>query len=257
MKHSAYIYNELREISPFLAGLGKTNIFSVPENYFSGLHTKILNKIYDHPFYTLLPSESPLSSVPDAYFENLAGNILREIRNLENNNAAEELRQLSPILYSAQNENIFKVPERYFETFPATLLKIVRPKAKVVVMQKRKMLWNTAAAALLTGVMAIGALWISDNPSREISLATNNKSVPLNIKDALQYKNERQINEGIAQLSDTDIIEYLETTGSKADDEMLASGIEERELPNEKDYLTDENTLKMFLEKTEAKNNQN
>ena len=69
--------------------------------------------------------------------------------------------------------------------------------------------------------------------------------------------NEQQIKEGIEDLSNTDIIKYLETTGVNADDESLASGIPEKELPNELDYLTNENTLQIFLGKTGSENNQN
>ena len=45
MKHSGDIYNELKEVSLFLAQVEKTNVFSVPENYFSTLGRQILQRI--------------------------------------------------------------------------------------------------------------------------------------------------------------------------------------------------------------------
>jgi len=257
VKHSDYIYNELQEITPALAQLEKVNVFSVPENYFSELDTQILDKIKEDSLYILPASETSLK-VPDGYFENLAGNILQKIKSLESDNASEELKQLSPILYSIQNENVFAVPQGYFETLPATVLNAARPSvAKVVVMKKRSVLWNAAAAAILTGIMAISALWMSNDSSQRNTATADNNTVAINIKDALQYKNEQQIDEGIASLSDTDIIKYLETTGSNADDEAVASGISEKELPEEQDYLINENTLEIFLGKTRSQDNQN
>ncbi|MEO6329529.1 MAG: hypothetical protein ABIO55_11375 [Ginsengibacter sp.] len=258
MKHSDDIYNELQEITPALAQLEKVNVFSVPENYFSGLNEQILTRVRGDLFFILPASEPSSLDVPDGYFENLAETILQKIKSSEAENAGEELRQLSVMLYSVQNENVFTVPERYFDTLPVAILKAVRPSAaKVVVMKKRGMLWTAAAAAMLTGIMAISALWISNNSLQENTVIVYNSKVALNIKDARQYKTDQQINEGITALSDADIVKYLETTGSNADDEAVASGISEKELPDERDYLINDNTLQIFLGKERSQNNQN
>ncbi len=256
MKPSADIYKELKEITPFLAELERINVFSVPENYFSGLATEILEKINPDRF-KVLPASEPLFSLPEGYFENLAGDILQKIKILESDDPGEELKQLSPVLYAEQNKNVFTVPPQYFETLPDVVINIVRPRAKVVAMKKRNMVWNCVAAAVITGVMAISALWTSNTPTGGEPQTAANKNIPLNIKDALQYKNEQQINEGIAHLSDADIIRYLEATGGNADDEALASGIPEKELPDEQDYLTNENTLQIFFGKADSRTNQN
>ncbi|MEO6455569.1 MAG: hypothetical protein ABIN97_15925 [Ginsengibacter sp.] len=255
MKHSTHIYNELREIAPFLADLDKTNVFTVPDNYFQLFDIQILKKINNDSFDVLPAFEQPLLSVPEGYFENLAGSILQKIKNLDIEDPREELKEPCPVLYQAPNQNVFTVPDGYFENLPVALLNVVKPKAKVVVMKKRNMVWNSAAAAVLTGIMAMSALWISNNSVQKNTVTAYNKTIPLNVKDALQYKNEQQINEGIANLSDADIIKYLEITGSNADEEILASGIREKELPAEQDYLIDENTLQNFLGKIELQNN--
>lgn len=257
MKNSSYIYKELAGITPFLAEQEKVNVFLVPENYFSQFEIQILKRIKDVTTADLSASETQILSVPDGYFENLAGNILQKIKQFDNAEANHELKQLSPLLYSAKNKNVFTSPDKYFENFADNILNVVKPSAKVVVMnKKRSIVWNMASAAMVAGIMAVSALWVNNNSSQQTSLV-NDKNISLNIKDALQYKNEQQVDQGIANLSDGDIIKYLETTGSTADDEALASGLQEKDLPDEQDYLTNENTLQNFLSPTKSQNKQN
>lgn len=251
MKHAEYIYNELKEISPFLASLEKMTVFSVPKDYFLQLDTEILRKIIPEQFHVLPASKPPSFTVPDGYFENLAGNILQKINTLDSDHAGTELKQISPILYSAKDDNVFTVPPEYFSTFVSNIIQVVKPQAKVVILKKRSIVWNCAAAAMLTGIMAISALWTS-NPVSQSEVTAD-----INIKNAQDYKNQQQINEGIANLSDADIVRYLEITGINGDDEAVTAGIPEKDLPDELDYLSNDNTLQIFLEKAGLKNNQN
>src|SRR4051812_31320219 len=112
MKHSAEIYDELKELSSFLAEMEKTNVFSVPGNYFSTLDEQILQRIKapdlpadgekTRPF--ILPAPEPhFSDIPEGYFDSLPDIILKKIKSLEIDNASEELKQLSPMLYAVQN----------------------------------------------------------------------------------------------------------------------------------------------------------
>jgi len=254
MKHSADIYNELKVISPLLAEREKTNVFSTPENYFSTLTNKILQRI-DGDKHSILPASETLSlKVPEGYFESLAGNILKKIKSLQANNASEELKQLSPMLYAVQNENIFTVPGGYFENLPGKIINLIQSSSvKVVYIKKRNVVWNYAIAAMLTGVMAVSALWIKNNSLQQVP-ALDEKNIPSYVKDAFKYKNEQQINDGIASLADDDIIKYLENTSSNADDELLATTVEAKDLPGEQDYLIDENALDTFLNKIDKKN---
>jgi hypothetical protein len=264
MKHSAEIYSELKEISSLLAEIEKTNVFSVPEGYFLTFDKQILERIKAHnpliggekisPF---MPASELLSEVPEGYFDSLPGIILRKIKRAESDNADEELKQLSPMLYSIQNENVFSVPAGYFENLPNTIIDAVKPQAKIVALKKRSTIWQYAAAAILAGVMAVSALWISNNASQQNLATTKVNTVPSYIKEASQYKNQQQINEGISNLSADDIIKYLQATGSNADDELLSNVIPENELPDEKDYLLNEHTLQTFLNNPNLKNSTN
>lgn len=148
MKHSEHILNELKEISPLLADLEKINVYTAPESYFSGLYIQILEKTVkatssvlpasDTGYFT---SETHFLDVPDGYFDNLAGNILQKIKSLENDNAGEELRQLSPVLYALQNENVFSLPAGYFDALPGTILNAILPSAPAKVVSIKKENW--------------------------------------------------------------------------------------------------------------------
>ena len=119
------------------------------------------------------------------------------------------------------------------------------------------MVWDYAVAAMLSGVMAVSALWISKDSSRQNSTIAKVNTIPSYIKEAGQYKNEQQINEGISKLADDDIIKYLETTGNNDDDELLSTVVQENELPDEKDYLLNDHTLETFLNNADLKNTTN
>jgi hypothetical protein len=267
MKHSAEIFNELKEVSPFLSEVEKTNVYSVPENYFLNLDIQIVQRIKNAPGskeekmhfdFNMPASEPQLSDVPEGYFDSLPENILKKIKNLETDNASEELKQLSPMLYSIQNENVFSVPRGYFGSFPENIMIAIKPQAKIVSIKKRSNVWEYASAAILAGVMAVSALWVSNNNSSQQSgLTAKVTTVPAYIKEARQYKNQQQVSEGISNLADDDIINYLEATGSNADDETLANIVQEKQLPSEEDYLLNEHALENFLGKTDLKSNEN
>jgi hypothetical protein len=122
--------DEIRELSPALAGMQHKNVFTVPVGYF------------------------------DAF----AGTLAVQLSTKELS-AAEEIRALSPMLYSIQGENVFSVPRGYFENLAGEISEKLNPvPAKVVTMRKRS---NTflkyAVAAAFTGVMALGIFKFSDN----------------------------------------------------------------------------------------------
>lgn len=245
MKLSAEIFDELKTISPLLAGMEKTHVFSIPEGYFDLITVALLKRINtDSEFKT------NKLTVPEGYFENLSTTILNKIRSV-NANPADELRSLSPMLYSIQNENVFEVPAGYFRNLEYEILDkvIIKPEAKVVQLKKRDSIWKYAAAAVVTGVIGLSSLMMF-NTSKETVIDIDKETqlaVSASIKTAAQFKNEQQINTAIASLSDDEIIKYLERTGTDVDTEILATGIDETDLPSAKDYLLDDKTLDTYL----------
>jgi hypothetical protein len=68
--------NEWKEEAPYLAGLKKENPFSVPENYFDALSETIVNSVYVSELKADIPM--PGFTVPDQYFSSLHDRILTE-----------------------------------------------------------------------------------------------------------------------------------------------------------------------------------
>ena len=122
MQNETDILNELREISPLLAGMSKTNVFRVPDSYFNSLAGQILSRI---------KQQQPLS----VYNDDLS---------------------FSPLLQSLKEKNVFEVPDGYFEQFASGMVSRVQPgKTRVVFMRS---FFKYAVAAVFTGVLALGVV---------------------------------------------------------------------------------------------------
>jgi hypothetical protein len=294
MNPSQEILNELKAISPLLAGLEKINVFRVPDGYFNELHLRIadyailnntsavdninkrnLQQVPPGYFDTLSDSilakvkatypesaeeelrklspmlytlKSNVFSVPDGYFESFAGDVVERLKLKQANSesAEEELRELSPMLYTLKS-NVFSVPDGYFESFAGDVIKRLKPqRAKIITMKKRDSWWKYAAAAVVTGAIAVGSLQLFN------SSPGLNTELPGYVKASFQYKTEDDLNAGIAKLSDDDIIKYLEKNGNIMDNELLTNNIDVSEMPSQTDYLIDENTLNTYLDKIDA-----
>lgn len=229
MKTSSEILNELRQISPLLAEIEKTNVFSVPDGYFNTLTALVVDHINFPSILT--KSGNTTFEVPSGYFDTLSENILVKIRSV-NNSASEEIKELSPVLYSVQKENVFSAPPDYFDELPEKLaIKIHPQQATIIRMRKRSTAWQYARAAVMTGIIALSALLVYNNQSPYASAASE--------QPAGQYINEQQINEGISRLSDEEIIKYLETNGNSSDNETLTNSIDEKQLPEKSELLND------------------
>jgi len=241
MKLSTNILDELKEISPLIAGMERVNVFTVPEGYFEGLATVILASLKDEES-SLINSFSNQSSltVPAGYFDSLADNIMARIKAGQNESAPDELRELSPMLYSIQNENVFKVPRGYFDELSDNILAQVKPQqTKVVNMSRRGSAFlKYAVAAVFTGVMALGVFKLTDN---------GKNSVDTIIAEGTQIAKENKFDEELAKITDADIVKYLEATGTDVNAAVVANSIDENELPSQEEYLMDEQALDNYL----------
>jgi hypothetical protein len=246
---SPEILDELKGISPLLAGMEKVNVFHVPEGYFNDLHSRIANYAMLNDNIETEITETNLPKVPAGYFDTLSDQILSKIKTIYFESAEEELRKLSPMLYALKGENIFAVPKGYFESFTGEVLEKIKPApAKIVSMKSSRSWWKYAAAAVVTGAIAITSLQIFNGSHDKDILA----SVSPDIKASFQYKNEEQLDAGIAKLSDDEIIKYLENNGNVMDNELLTNNTDVSEMPSQSDYLSDENTLNTYLDKIDA-----
>jgi hypothetical protein len=119
MENRIDILNELKELSPLLAGLEKVNVFTVPTGYFERLEEDILMgiRVETQGLFNSIANQNSMH-VPQGYFESLSDNILNKIKAEE----ATEVKELPPMLYSIKNENTFTVPQGYFESLSANIL---------------------------------------------------------------------------------------------------------------------------------------
>lgn len=246
MESKLEILDELRTISPLLASIGRKNVFKTPDGYFEILDKRITTNVF------LNENKSRgIQEVPEGYFDQLTVKILSKIKGSE-----EEIKDISPVLFSLRDKDTYTVPAGYFENLYSSIFnKIGNEKAKVVSIHSNKKWWRYAAAAVVAIVIMIGSLQLfnsrvatGDN-TQPVTLSAN---LPDYIKLSFRYKTPEQLENGIASLSDTDIVAYLEQHGNVLDDELISNSINADELPNAMDYLLNDNTLNNFLKMTNA-----
>lgn len=147
--------------------------------------------------------------------------------------------------------NIFKVPDGYFEKLPNTVLQQVQPQAQIVPLFTSRTFKRLAAAVVALLLISTGVryMWLQQNhtPGADVIAA------------GLQIKTERQFQQELEQIDANTLVEYLNSTAatsvtSQADD--LVPQNEAADLPSETDLL-DEDFLDAYLnelEKTETLN---
>jgi major membrane immunogen (membrane-anchored lipoprotein) len=238
MENRIDILNELQSLSPTLAGLQKVNIYTVPLGYFDVLSNDILATLNIEKNNFLPNIKKQIGDVPQGYFDSLADNILSKIKQQQVDNISEELRSISPMLYSVQNQNVYTVPKNYFENLSDELVEKVQPtQAKVITMRKRNFTFiKYAVAAVFTGVIMFGAF-------KFIKLDNSGFTA----KDYAQAKNTN-VDEELNKVSDDEIVKYLEANGEDIDAALVANVIDEKELPTTEDYLTDDKALDNYLD---------
>lgn len=242
MENRSDILIELQGLSKLLSGMEKTNVFTVPEGYFEAVAVDVLASIREENdlAFNILPGKS-LHAVPDGYFDNLAEKILSRVKLEESDNAGEELRTLSPMLYSIQDERVFEVPAGYFDAVPRSILEKLKPQpARIVSMRRRTTIFfRYAVAAVFTGVMALGVFKFT-------SPSGNTEFEPV-VADGIRIANENRFDEELAKIPDAEIVKYLENSGSDVNAAIVSASVDENELPSQEDYLSDDKALDKYL----------
>lgn len=249
MKTRDDIYNELKAISPFLAELDKQNTFSVPEGYFDTLTEEIEIAVFVDKFGNELNVSKP---IPEGYFENLADNILTKIRGEK-----DETSAISPLVYKIGKENVFSVPNGYFEQLEPTVMASLPKKAKVVSLKPKNSVWKYAAAAVITGSIALTAyFWFFDKPSPGDTLATTENTKAI-MAQANQIIKDNNFDAVLNSVSSDEIESYLTEKGTDVKTALVAASAvsdADNNLPAAEDYLFDETTLDKYLSKHNLEN---
>jgi hypothetical protein len=247
MENRIDILNELQALSPVIAALEKVNVFTVPDGYFECLSADVLVGINAEYELNNDAVNYSIDEVPAGYFDSLTSSILAKIKIEGKEDAATEIRALSPMLYSIQNEHVFNVPQGYFENLSTDVLDKLELQPKVVTMQRRSnTFFKYAVAAAFTGVVALSIFKFNgaDKPA----------ALPGYVTAGLKVQD---VDLELAKISDDDIVKYLEASGTDVKTAMVANSIDDNELPAQEDYLLDEKALDKYLNSINVDNLKN
>jgi hypothetical protein len=233
------ILNELNAISTLVASVPRVNVYRVDENYFDGIRAELQARIIASNFVT--PQQN--LDVPAGYFENLPTNILAKIKEQESNPVFIEMEGLSSTIASIGNNNVYTVPQGYFEQLAIPTI----TSAKVVQMGSRSIF--KYAAAVFVGLLGFGAMKFIANTK------TNNETLAV-VKQANEILKTNSFDAAFASVSDKDIEKYLSQNGEDVNAALVASSIDDDNitLPDADDYLLDDKTLDNFLNDNNLKN---
>jgi hypothetical protein len=229
MENNDIIRSELKELTPAVANINRRNVYSVPFSYFLDLPEQLLSFVKQHSqTSTLAPSAMPFK-VPDAYFSGLSDEILKKVKQQHsaNSDVERELADIAPILNTISKNPPHTVPAGYFENLEARKDK---SSAKVVSLNKGSRFLRYAAAAAITGLVAIGGIFYANNDTADNALSAAPKFDQQKVK----------------QLSDEEILNYLNSDPA-ATDIMVSNKDSEKQLINYTRDLTDEE-ISNFLE---------
>lgn len=237
------------EHSDILKRIGNRNIYTVPVGYFDQLANNILGKLFNEPSEVLAKiGNKNVFTVPTGYFENIRSSIISAIKN---ENAQEETFAISQLVAGIGNKNVFSVPTGYFETLATNTQNKINQPGKIVKLGVRKTIIKYAAAAVVTGLIATGGLFIYKNnktgkPSAE--------TIQL-MAAAKEINKTNSFDKELNTISDADIVHYLEDKGQDVNAALVASLTDDdKKLPDAADYIIDESTLDDMLKELDLNN---
>jgi hypothetical protein len=126
METTNTILEEVKGISPVVAGIGNRHPYTVPPAYFDNLPVQLMLRIAieekagTDPLLNI--NKNNVYQAPENYFDGLAGTIMSRIKAQETGNAREELEWLSPLLGQVEKKNPFSFPDGYFNDFSDNIM---------------------------------------------------------------------------------------------------------------------------------------
>ena len=228
------IQNELKELNSILAGISNENVYTVPTGYFEVLSHDILLGIKEQTI-----AAADISTVPAGYFDGLADTIMGKIKA----GADEEPAFLADL----KGINVYRVPQGYFDDLATSIVNKLHQPAKVVVMEKRSSFFRYAAAAVITGIMGLSVISVFDK--KENAHSTNTTLADVDPKGKIDNSN---FDEVLSSVNDADIVSYLQKNGQDVNAALVASIADDKNLPDQLDYLTDDKTLDNLLNELKA-----
>lgn len=122
MDNRKNIVEELRVISLAVANIGNFNVFTVPEGYFESLAGNILSHIY----ISALPKNVPYNLPFKDYFERLSAQVLYKINSPAKDETTQEAETPFAGLGNLNHQPLFTAPAGYFEDLSANILQKIK-----------------------------------------------------------------------------------------------------------------------------------
>lgn len=181
------------ELSDELASIRRINTYTTPPDYFTNLADEIISKLY-----MPVSSKLPFSEPPADYFANLADDILLKIKEeaVAQTEVERELHQIEPLLTGIPKINVYSVPQGYFDNFSVSIP--VKKPARIVRMRRSSRWFTSAAAAVVTGVIAVSIIFTAKD-------------------NRIDVLNTGSYSKGLSKVPDTEISDYLITTSQEPD----------------------------------------
>ena len=131
---------------PLLTSAQRSNPFTVPAGYFESKE-----ELLQYPL--LIENKAISFAVPNIYFTTLAERICHTV-------SVVEEKETYPLLYSYNNQTVFRTPDNYFEEFALPVLREPVPKKESVIIplfKRIKLSYKIAAA--ITLLIGLGILF--------------------------------------------------------------------------------------------------
>jgi hypothetical protein len=209
MNNRKHIQEELKELNSALPFDAKEPVFSVPNNYFENFAASVLQKIKEESapsaaeeLASLSPTLAGLSkkmpfSIPENFFTTLENDIPALIQE----------DTLPASLAGLDKKMPFSVPAGYFENIPDQLLSKVALKQAKVISFNRTRWMRLAAAAIVTGVVAVSSIFYFNE---------NKKAAP-------EKQSETWVADKLQNVSNQDLEQFIETADISGGREVAKS----------------------------------
>jgi hypothetical protein len=193
MNSDQTILLEIKDISPAVANLPKTNPYSVPLDYFenniSTIISLIKGKDLTHQNVTVnfnlsIEKNETVFDLPKDYFETFGIQLMNKIHTIQT--VDDELKEMAPGLISLRTKNPFTIPKGYFNT--AVIEEPLRKNNLVRVFQMKNLL-RYAAAACIIGLIGLSYILTKVDGSGPVVSSTANNQWPaeLSLDDMVIY----------------------------------------------------------------------
>ncbi len=172
--------------------------------------------------------------VPESYFDNNSIVMIEKTKNKIQ-------------LEGDSKKNTYNVPNGYFDSLANVIVSKLATEAKVMPIRSRKTYFNYAVAASIAGMIGVGLFFMTtSNTGEKNNLASLLEEANVILKNGA-FDSEME------KLSDDDIVNYLNLNGSDVNAALVASISDDKKLPNEEEYLYDDQTLDNFLKEINIK----